>query len=301
MGRGSESHERGRCNKSGLTPPQSSHFQNETLVSHAACSCQGNPLPCWYIVSMKKVPVVLLLTALASLAVSLVAQTTEDAQHAPDGGTSEMIQSISIPALANAPFSCIVTSELVKKLEDGSSITLQNHRLVMRDGVGRIFQERRSFVPKAGTKEPELMRLEISDPIKHEKYFCSPRLRSCELYYYFSPASSSNAKGQGDVTSETLGNEMVSGLEASGVRETRHLAPGTIGNDSELSITKEFWYSRQLGINLLVKRFDPRYGTQTFSVTDLSVTEPDVTYFSVPAGYSIIDRRSKRPGGGTAR
>jgi hypothetical protein len=250
---------------------------------------------------MKKVPLVLLLTALAFLAAPLGAQTAGDTQHAPDGGTSEMIQSITIPALANAPFSCTVTTELVKKLEDGSSMTLQNHRLVMRDGAGRIFQERRSFVPKAGTKEPELMQLEISDPIKHEKYFCSPHLRSCELHYYFSPASFSNAKGQADVTSESLGKDMISGLEATGVRETRHLAPGTIGNDLELSITKEFWYSPQLDINLLVKRFDPRFGTQTFAVTELSVTEPDLTYFSVPAGYSIIDRRTKKQGPSTAR
>jgi hypothetical protein len=109
---------------------------------------------------MKNAWLVLLTTAaLAFPMVSLRAQNAEEAHHAPDGSTSETVQSIAIPALANAPFTCTVSTEWVKRLEDGSTASVQNHRLVMRDGAGRIFQERRSLVPKVGNREPEVTRL----------------------------------------------------------------------------------------------------------------------------------------------
>ena len=75
--------------------------------------------------------------------------------------------------------------------------------------------------------------------------------------------------------------------------ETRTLNPGAIGNDRPISIVKEFWYSPQLGINLSVKRMDPRHATEIFNVTDLSLAEPDPKYFVVPAGFSTVDHRSK--------
>jgi hypothetical protein len=93
---------------------------------------------------------------------------------------------------------------------------------------------------------------------------------------------------------ENLGTEMIGGVETVGQRETTTLEPGTIGNDAQLYITKEFWYSPQLGINLRVKRSDPRYGTQIFEVSDISRSEPDPKFFSVPAGFSVTDRRTPK-------
>jgi hypothetical protein len=98
------------------------------------------------------------------------------------------------------------------------------------------------------------------------------------------------------LTREDLGKNIVSGLDAGGTRETRTLNPGAIGNDRPISIVKEFWYSPQLGINLSVKRMDPRHGTEIFNVTDLSLVEPDPKYFVVPGGFSIVDHRSKTGG-----
>jgi hypothetical protein len=46
-----------------------------------------------------------------------------------------------------------------------------------------------------------------------------------------------------------------------------------------LTITKEFWYSSQLSINIVVKRFDPRVGTQSYLVTNLILGEPNPSLF----------------------
>jgi hypothetical protein len=97
--------------------------------------------------------------------------------------------------------------------------------------------------------------------------------------------------GKAFLTREPLGNDSVSGVETVGTRETTTLNAGTIGNDRSISIVKEFWYSPQLGINLIEKRQDPRVGTQTFTVSDISLGEPDARLFETPAGFETIDLR----------
>jgi hypothetical protein len=62
-----------------------------------------------------------------------------------------------------------------------------------------------------------------------------------------------------------------------------------------MTVELEFWYSPQLGINLLSKRSDPPFGTRTFTVTNLILSEPDPHLFEVPAGFEIVDQRLTWP------
>jgi hypothetical protein len=62
-----------------------------------------------------------------------------------------------------------------------------------------------------------------------------------------------------------------------------------------MKIEREFWYSPQLGFNLLSKRSDPRIGTQTFTVTDLTTSEPDPNLFNLPDGFNVVDQRTTAP------
>jgi len=245
-----------------------------------------------------KQPALLLCTSLFFFSLSGFAQDSEPGKHAPDGGTWERIDSILIPPILHAPFSSTVTAEWTKNLEDGSSLTVHNQRLLLRDSAGRIYQERRRFVPKNSAEEPELQRVEISDPATHQKYFCRLSTRICSLEDYSGPMTASahpefEEDNSGTLTREDLGKNIVSGVDAIGTRESRTLNPGTIGNSSPLSIVKEFWYSPKLGINLSVKRVDPRHGTEQFLVTNISLSEPDPKMFAIPAGFNVVDHRSK--------
>ncbi len=196
--------------------------------------------------------------------------------HAPDGGVMEQFASILLPPIPHAPFTSTVTAEWTKVLEDSSTLTVQNHRLVVRDGAGRIYQERRRLVPKDSPQEPELLRIEISDPAAHTKYFCQPETHVCALENYVGPAKATTQPvgteqdDFGTLTREDLGKTSVNGVEAVGTRETRTLNPGAIGNDRTIAIVKEIWFSPELGINVSVKRVDPRHGTQVINVTDIN-------------------------------
>jgi hypothetical protein len=145
-------------------------------------------------------------------------------------------------------------------------------------------------VPKDSGREPELQRIEISDPAAHTKHFCRVATPVCTLEDYAGPSALAADNGDaaevkyGTFTREDLGKNVVYEVDAIGARETRTLNPGAIENSAPLSIGKEFWYSPQLGINVAVKRLDPRHGTEQFLVIHISLTEPDPKLFTLPTG-----------------
>jgi hypothetical protein len=190
-----------------------------------------------------------------------------------------------------------VNTTWVRQLPDGSTIAWKNHRTIARDGAGRIFQERRMFVPEGGNAEPAVRQIEISDPVAHEFYVCKPLERVCRLEQFsqrdpdsfVSPGT--GRKEPGSPGTEDLGKQTIGGLETVGTRETSVLPAGTMGNNSPLMSKREFWYSPQLGINLITKRQEPRAGDQNFEVSDISVGEPDAKLFAPPSGFKILDMR----------
>ncbi|HEY2544694.1 MAG TPA: hypothetical protein VGI46_01375 [Candidatus Acidoferrum sp.] len=248
---------------------------------------------------MKKPVFPPLAASLLLLGSSAFAQATRTPQHAPDGGTRETFASIFIPSTPDAPFTATVNTEWIRQLPDGNSITLKNHRTIARDTTGRIFQERRYFVPDDGKKESFVTQTEISDPASHELYICLPREQVCRLRQFFganigsAQFAGASAKQPGAPADESLGTQTIEGLEAIGTRETTLTETGAVGNNSPILEKREFWYSPQLGINLITKRQDARFSSQqNFEVTGIALGEPDAKLFAPPAGYRILDMRN---------
>jgi hypothetical protein len=224
-----------------------------------------------------------------------------------DGGIRETLESIAIPPKPEAPFTLILDTEWVKTLFDGGTITSVNKRKIARDAKGRIYQERWFLVPKNGKEESVMTTIQISDPNAHTHYNCLMlgQRHVCELIA-FSPSTSTVYQVQGPptgplpndegtVTHEDLGKQMISGVETSGTRDATIYNPNIFGNDRKMTIEREFWYSSHLGINLLSVRSDPRFGKQTFTVTNLVLSEPDLKLFELPEGFKVVDRRKNAP------
>lgn len=244
---------------------------------------------------MKRVSFLLLAGFLTLANSALVAQSPQEPQRLPDGGAREVLISILIPSLRNAPFTATVNTEWVRQLADGTMITLRNHRAIARDSAGRIFQERRLLVAD-DTKQQEspITQTEISDPVSHELYICKPSELVCQVELFSPPegahfSAAPTAKASGSEGVEDLGKQFIGGVETIGRRETAVIPTGAIGNDRPLVGKREFWYSPALGINLISKRQDPRFGTQIFEVADIVLGEPDAKVFEVPPGSKIID------------
>ncbi len=241
---------------------------------------------------MSSFPVVIAFGFFA-LSGSLVAQ--DATAHAPDGGTEERVQSVLIPPIPSAPFTAVVTTEWTRIMPDGSTGTVKNHRTVARDSLGRVFQERRYFSLDGDKQMTRLSELDYQDPTLHQMLRCFADTHMCTMYRWDMPTTVTLPKvgplpnGMGTVTREELGRKTMDNVEVVGSRVVTTLNAGVMGNEKPQPVVKEFWYSPQLGINVITKRFDPRASAvQNFVVGNINLAEPNPRMFEPPAGYRIV-------------
>lgn len=242
-----------------------------------------------------------LATLVAAFVPYIAAQNPQDALHAADGNSFTRIVSIFIAPIPNAPFTATVSTEWTRQTSDGATVVVKNRRMVARDSQGHVFEERRRFVPADSNSQSLLFQMDYVDPVQHTRTLCLPASSTCDVHNFFEPVSTSEipvgpmADGKHYLSREDLGKSETEGLETIGTRETITTSPGTAGNDREVTLTKEFWYSPKLGVNLLVKRMDPLQGTQVFTVSNISLNEPDARLFVIPAKYKVTDERATAP------
>jgi hypothetical protein len=94
---------------------------------------------------------------------------------------------------------------------------------------------------------------------------------------------------QGKANTEDLGSQTMEGVQVTGVRTTRTIPQGEIGNDRPITIVTEVWTSPDLKTIVYSKRSDPRMGEQTFQLKNIVRNEPDATLFTVPPDFRIAN------------
>jgi hypothetical protein len=91
------------------------------------------------------------------------------------------------------------------------------------------------------------------------------------------------------INMEDLGTQTMEGVVVTGVRTTRTIAAGQIGNEKPITIVTEIWTSPELKTVVMSKRSDPRTGEQAFRLTNIVRAEPDASLFAVPEDFRIAD------------
>lgn len=226
------------------------------------------------------------------LACTLAAQESTDPSRGPDGGTEMHVSGIVILPVTGKPFSGRDSIEWTRHLEDGSVQIRHIEAGLARDSEGRIYRERRTWVPANSSQQSRLGHIVLLDPIAHTQTTCNVATRQCTVTGYhasttFTTAPESLDGGKRYLSRESLGSDSIDGLEVVGTRETITISPGVVGNTLPLITTREFWYSPDLQVNLAVTRKDPREGTQVIHVVDLSLSDPDPKLFEIPAGFVV--------------
>jgi len=94
---------------------------------------------------------------------------------------------------------------------------------------------------------------------------------------------------EGELQEEPLGARRISGVDVVGTRSTRTIPAGSIGNERDIDVVTERWYSEELQLDVLRTQSDPRFGTTTYELQDLRVGEPDPALFEVPASYRVVE------------
>jgi hypothetical protein len=100
---------------------------------------------------------------------------------------------------------------------------------------------------------------------------------------------------------ENLGMQMVNGVWAQGTRSTVTIPKGQIGNDREIKVVTERWFSTDLNMMVKSTNSDPRFGDTTYQLTRIVTTVPEPGLFQIPADYTVQSNTGGVLGAGGAR
>lgn len=220
--------------------------------------------------------------------------------------------------VTGAPYSADAATEVVRTLPDGNRITNTTKSSFYRDSQGRTRREITlnliGAVADSGTPPRTII---ISDPVAKVKYtleenshtahkistaVASPPMppppgastmaivkRMDEAKFRSqAPAIAARTIG-GDVKTEDLGSRTFSGVAAQGTRTTHTIPAGAIGNERDIEISTETWYSTELQTVVMQKTTSPMDGDTTFQLTNIQRGDPPASMFEVPPDYKLVD------------
>jgi hypothetical protein len=221
---------------------------------------------------------------------------------------------LSGKTVTGAPFTADFSTETTETLSDGNKIDNKTTGSFARDGQGRTRRELTlssiGGYPTSGNGRGPAHGIVINDPVGGVSYVLDENRKEARQMNIRSNPFGGAMRGAGagpnanaranspNVTTQSLGTEMIGGISAEGTRTTRTIPAGAIGNEKPIALTVERWYSSELQTDILIKRNDPRGGTTVFQLTNVVRSEPDAALFQVPSDYSVV---SGRPGPGARR
>jgi len=250
-----------------------------------------------------------------------------DVMYQSTGAVAVSSAKIGSSSVLGAPYSATITNESVQTLSDGNRIVQSSSGTTARDAQGRTRQD--AALPPIGNlsaeNAPHLVF--IMDPVAQVSYTLNLTDKTAQKMsmpgnlpagggpattkmFYARVAGPTASDGppplanmvpdiafatklgseeHAEVNSEDLGTQTMEGLLATGVRTTRTIPAGEIGNDKPIRVVTEVWTSPDLKTIVYSKRSDPRMGEQTFKLTNIVRAEPDASLFAVPADFKITD------------
>lgn len=201
------------------------------------------------------------------------------------------------------PLSAVLATVRETTLADGNHIHNESQSKVYRDSEGRVRREIRVDLanPMAGAVKHNLV--VITDPVAGTRYILNPDNKTARQSGLRGPKGGNPDReagpgprgmgGPGEVTKEQLGTRTVNGFQAEGVRVTRTIAAGTMGNEKAITVVTERWYSPDLQMVVMTTHTDPMMGTVTTKLVTVSQGTPDASLFQVPSDYTV---KAGKPG-----
>lgn len=200
--------------------------------------------------------------------------------------------------VTGAPYTAQAVSQFTQTLADGSHIQRSTTSSIARDSAGRVRREETVGALTGATASPKAVF--IHDPVGGTSYVLDPAsktARASQPRNFTLGADATgphevhqrmeHARSAADVKTEDLGTQNMDGLTVQGKRITHTIAAGQIGNEHQLQVVTEVWYSPDLQTTVSSTTTDPRTGVSTYKLTNVSRAEPDASLFQVPADYKV--------------
>jgi hypothetical protein len=232
--------------------------------------------------------------------------------------------------IKGAPYSAEAVKEIEQVLIDGNRIYRRTTSSIYRDSDGRTRHEQSpiGIGPFAAGDETLVF---INDPVASVTYVLEPRTRTArkstqvampgqpgEMVRGMAVYGAVGAgmlpggappppppgemmrtqfraraeSGTSNLKRESLGKQMIDGVEAEGTRTIITIPAGQIGNERAIEIVSERWYSEELAAVIMSRELDPRSGETRYRLANLSRAEPSRSLFEVPSDYTVEDAGS---------
>jgi hypothetical protein len=227
----------------------------------------------------------------------------------------------NLEVVKNQPYEAQAVTETEQTLADGSHITQTTTALIARDSDGRTVRTQ-----KLGNNTTFTT---ILDPIAktHVDYTSDTKIAhvmplptpttlpsgaavaigtevsgvamgpvvAAAGFFEQGHAISSQVSNGSNTGTESLGTKTIEGIEVVGTRSTSTISAGTIGNDKDLTTTREAWYSPALKLVIQSTQNDPRFGQTTYTLKDIQQVSPDEAVFQVPSDYKVEEIPMPKP------
>jgi hypothetical protein len=225
----------------------------------------------------------------------------------------------------SAPFSADIVTETAQVLPDGNRIKQSSTVRYYRDSEGRTRREQslqnlNGLAPNSNLPQVAF----INDPVAGATYALNLDKRTFTKTGRMgarggdgsadapramarlgrgpegaSPAAGqprpmARGRGNQNVRTESLGRQIVEGVQADGSRTTLTIPAGEVGNENPIQVVTETWYSPDLQAFVVRKRSDPRSGESVTRYTNISRSEPPRIMFEAPADFKAIEMRGPR-------
>jgi hypothetical protein len=190
-----------------------------------------------------------------------------------------------IAEVTGKPFSATRITKLEAASADGSSPAREISAKIVRDSSGRVRTETQVIHQPDGHVDPGNVAVQVYDPVARTILSWTTQSRTATLIHLSQqpvvPASSST-------NMESLGRQAINSMDAEGERATQVIPAGS-GYKEAATVVTETWTSSDLKIPVRQTISDPRHGTTTAELSDISQDEPDAALFQAPAGYTVRD------------
>jgi hypothetical protein len=217
---------------------------------------------------------------------------------------------VSNKVVQGAPYSAQAVTQFTQTLADGDHIQRSTTASIARDSQGRTRTDRSmatvGALSGAGGHDRAIV---IHDPVAGMSYALDPashtarstpiptaRTGEARAFEHTRPARALAA-----AKTEDLGTQVMQSLSAQGKRVTRVIPAGKEGNEKEIDVVTETWYSPDLQMVVMSKTSDPRFGESVYQLNSITRAEPDPALFTVPSDYTLKEGRPMHRGPAAAQ
>jgi hypothetical protein len=250
----------------------------------------------------------LMILGSGAMSAVLLAQGPGPGRHMGPPGDFSLVRAefgMANKVVTGAPYSAQAVTQFTQTLANGDHIQHTTTAQMARDSAGRTRTERSfgalgSLSGGRGAGRTVM----IFDPVASKSYVLDASSKTARSTAIPAPRSSSQGESRlrpnrehASAKTDDLGTQVMQGVSAQGKRLTRVIPAGVAGNEKDIEIVTETWFSPDLQLVVMSKTSDPRYGETVYQLSSVTRAEPDPALFLVPSDYTVKEGRPMHPFG----